>query len=71
MTKNPGKPENPFLAQWLETTRAYLFAQPQAAGTNDDTTANPHARLQTDTPGRLAHTGRYVVSRRTLGAFMR
>lgn len=32
---NPGNPENPFLAQWLETTRSYLFAHRQPSGTGD------------------------------------
>lgn len=33
--KTRDNPENPFLAQWLETTRSYLFEHQQAADTGD------------------------------------
>ncbi|MCD6673904.1 MAG: hypothetical protein LT106_13765 [Burkholderiaceae bacterium] len=41
---HPCNPENPFLAQWLETTRSYLFAYRQPSATGElDSEAPPAA----------------------------
>jgi len=37
----PADPENPFLAQWLATTRSYLFAHREPSGTGDRATEAP------------------------------
>lgn len=48
MTRNktrdhPDNPENPFVAQWLETTRSYLFAHQQPSGTGNNAAEAPPA----------------------------
>jgi AcrR family transcriptional regulator len=42
---HPDNPENPFVAQWLETTRSYLLAHQQPSGTGNNAAEAPPASV--------------------------
>lgn len=64
-TKNSGKFENPFLEQWLKTTRAYLFAHRPASSTDDG------AAKESPAPAPESHTAQAQCISRVRGHLLR